>query len=239
MRQKFSYFIAFFLLFFNCNNDSKHLITENTFKNKTFVSYYESEKDSLIVEFTDSTYQYLNFSKERRNWRITYYDNSTFLILDRIAIGIKQLNDSTFKCFNVSYNDVEFEMRLRKPKWKKEKIYGKWVEDIHRGKTEDFFPPFPVPYPKEDYSWPPFYEISENKIVSNYYLVNESKYEINNSNEYLFMCLNNYKKGEELEWRIKVVTDSTLIISRMIDRTYQDYDSNEFSEDIKLIRIDN
>ena len=54
-----------FPLFFNYNHQSKYLITESTFKNKTFVSHYETEKDSLIIEFTDSTYQYLNYSKKK------------------------------------------------------------------------------------------------------------------------------------------------------------------------------
>lgn len=239
MRLRIYRYAIIFPLFFNCNHDSKHLITESTFKNKTFVSYYETEKDSLIIEFTDTTYQYINYSKEKRNWRITNYNDSDFLILDKIAIGIEQLNDSVFKCHNVSHNDIKFEMILKNPKWSEEKLYGKWVEDIYLEKSEDFFPPSPPPIP-EKYDWPPYYEISEDKITNNHYNINESKYELNNSNEYLFTNLRSHIYNKEIKWRIKSVNDSVMIINRMIEKSNYKFEfQNTFSKDVKLIRINN
>jgi len=237
MRLKLIYCIFILILSLSCSKDENHRITESTFKDKTFTVYFESPKGSVIIEFSDSTYQQVNRIRDTYKWNITNYNNSTFLVLKNSTIGIKRINDSTFECVNLSYEGIEFEMTLNKLKWSKEKLYGKWVEDIYYKTTEDFFPPPPAPIPKKC-SWPPFYEISENKIVSNHYIINESEYDINNSNEYIFMKLRNHSLGKVLEWKIKKVTDSTLTISRLIDRKYKGYGAtNEFSEEIKLIKM--
>lgn len=235
---KFSIRVVFIFLIFSCSNKSNQKVTERTFKNKTFISYFESEKDSLIIEFTDSTYQYIDHGKVKRSWHVTNYNNSTFLVLDKIAIGIEQLNDSTLKCFNVSYEDAEFEMRLRKPKWNKEQLYGKWVDEKYHNQPESFFPPIPPPYPENGYSWPPFYEISESKIVSDHYFINESEFNINSSNEFMVMTLKSHIVGKEIKWKIKSVTDSTMVINRFVEKANQKFEHlNTYSEDIKLITI--
>ncbi|NRD23817.1 hypothetical protein HNV10_11220 [Winogradskyella litoriviva] len=179
------------------------------------------------------------FRERFYNWNLAYYNTSTFLVLNNKVIGINQINDSTYKGVNLSYEDIEFVMKLQKPKWNKEQLYGKWVEEIYIDKPESFFPPPPLPRPDNGYNWPPFYEISENLISSSHYFFDTSKYEISNSGVYISMRLRNYLNGEEIKWIIKNATDSTMVINRLFDKTFIDNGlANEYPKDIKLIKVE-
>ncbi len=58
-------------------------------------------------------------------------------------------------------------------------------------------------------------------------------------NDFISMKLFNDILGTEIKWKVKNVTDSTLVINRLIDRAYSRFESeNEYSEDIKLIRVE-
>ncbi|WP_340154966.1 hypothetical protein [uncultured Winogradskyella sp.] len=227
----------------SCSPSRNQKITESAFRNKTFLVFVESEndsfiRDSIIIDFNDSTYQQIYFREEPEQWHIANYNKSTFLVLNNRVSGIKQLNDSTYKGVNLSYEGIEFVMKLQKPKWNKEQIYSKWVEEIDIDKPESFFPPPPPPRPDNGYSWPPFYKISEDGISSSHYFYDTSKYKINNSGVYISMRLRNYLNGEELKWTIKDVTDSTMVINRLFAKTFIDIESvSEYSEDFKLIRV--
>lgn len=62
----------------------------------------------------------------------------------------------------------------------------------------------------------------------------ESKYKINNSNEYLFMQLSLYANHEELNWPITKITDSTLLITRKVKRWSQEFDSKPIYKKVKI-----
>lgn len=247
MKIKFLYIPLSLLLFFNCNKENGTNLSKDDFANKSFDFLIEIRKDTIYdnnftISFKDSIYQIIDLENDRirygsnsQKWNIRRHNNIDFLVMNNSVILIKRLNDSTYKGPSLSYQGVNYKLSLRRPKWKKEKLYGKWVEDTYIGKPEDFFPPPPLPIP-EKYDWPPYYEITKDKIVNNHYNVNESKYEINNSNEYISMELQSYFYNKEIMWKIKKLTDSVMVISRKIDNTYQDNYSDKFSDNIRLIK---
>lgn len=232
----------FFIL--SCSNNNSAKITENTFKNRTFELHIESRKDSIFrdssfVEFQDSTYIFSRFYSNDSEWYFTNYNNSSFLVLGHSTIGVRRLNDSVIEGINLSYKDVTYEFRLKTPKWNREQLYGKWVEEIYIENPKTFFPPLPPTLREKTNNWPPYYIISNDEIICDYYTLGKSSYEINELNDFISMKLFNDIMGTEIKWRVKNVTDSTLVINRLIDRTYSRFESeNEYSEDIKFIRVE-
>lgn len=251
MRVNLFFLLCFLIMFSNCSVDNNSGINKSDFANKSFDLLIEIRKDTiysnnLTISFNDSIFRIVDVENDKiwygnsnQNWNLRKQNGIDFLVMNNNVILIKRLNDSTYKGPNLNVSGVNFKLSLRNTKWKHKDIQGKWVEEKYYNKPESFFPPYPLQLLKKEYSWPPFYEIFEDKIVSSYYSVNESHYEINNSNEYLFMRLNNSMKGTEVKWRIKEVTDSTMVINYKLDKPFQDYNENEFSGDIRLIKLIN
>ena len=232
----------FFIL--SCSNNNRAKITENTFRNRTFELHIESRKDSIFrdssfVEFQDSTYIFSRFYSNDSEWYFTNYNNASFLVLGHSTIGVKRLNDSVIEGTNLSYKDVTYEFRLKTPTWKKEQLYGKWVEDIYIENPKSFFPPPALSAREETNNWPPYYIISNDEIICDYHTLSKSSYNINGLNDFISMKLFNDIVGTEIKWKIKAVTDSTMVINRMIEKTDIKFEfMNKYSEDIKFIRIE-
>jgi hypothetical protein len=75
----------------SCQKKNKLPINESDFQNKTFSLFSKSEKDTLIIEFKDSTHQIFgNLWEGNVPWRISQYENANFLILDNRVIGIQK-----------------------------------------------------------------------------------------------------------------------------------------------------
>lgn len=231
-------------LFLSCSNSNNQKITESTFKNRTFELHLEIRKDSIrkdssIIEFKDSTYKFSRFSSDNNDWYFTNYNNSSFLVLGHSTIGVKRINDSVIDGINLSYKNVTYKFILNSPTWNKEQLYGKWVEEIYIEKPKGFFPPPALTAREETNNWPPHYIITKNEIVCDYYTLSKSKYHINDLNDFISIDLFNEIKGSEIKWKVKNVTDSTLVINRLIDKGYGNNESEyDYSEDIRLIRVE-
>jgi hypothetical protein len=199
-----------------CQNNQNSKINENQLRNKTFTLIEKTKNDTLTFEFRDSTYNVFEFSDRNIPWGISHFDNSSFLVLDNRVIGIKQKNNQEYECKFIGLSDWEFKMIERNPKWKKEQIYGTWIEEKFVGTDSIDFPPPPIENVKSN--WPPNYKITENKIQFDFYEKTESKIEINNTGEFITMELKNpifYGTTENL-WQIKFVSDSLMIVDKQI-----------------------
>jgi len=214
--------------FFSCQKNTSLKVEKRQFQNKTFSLFNESEKDTLIIEFQDSTHQtYGNIWQGKLPWRISKYNKTDFLVLDNKAIGIKKTNEDTYICTYIGLSDNIFNMVERKSKWKQESIYGIWVNKKNE-KQFDYspndsikkppLPPSHEGFSESDYQWPPFYEITEDSIKFHmYYSIAKSALEINNTKEYLLMKLD--KKFEKnWEWNIKSLSKDKMIIEKKITK---------------------
>jgi hypothetical protein len=220
--------LAFILTLISCNQKTKLAIHEIQFQNKTFSLYSESEKDTLIIEFQDSTCQIFGSSWEGKiPWRITNYDNTNFLVIDNKVIGIKNKVDVEFDCTFIDLRDNAFILKERNPKWNKELIYGTWMKKADIGKLEYAMndsikkpplPPAPDGVSEKEFKYPGYYEIAKNSIkYYEYYLTQKSDLEINTTNEYLLMELgDDYINEKNWEWNIKSLSKSTMVVERNI-----------------------
>ncbi len=215
----------------SCEKTTELSITENQFQNKTFSLYAESEKDTMYIEFQDTTCQiYGNLWRGKIPWRISHYENENLLILDYKVIGIKKSIQQDFDCtYFESTSDNFFKMVERKSKWNPESLYGTWINKKHE-KQYDYSindsvqkPPTPLPTEETgiDYQWPPLYEITKDSIkLLSAYSINKSELEINNTSEFLLMDLTNENQsGKEYQWKIEKLTDDLMIVEKKISAT--------------------
>lgn len=231
-------FLLLILTIVSCGKKTELRINKSQFQNKTFSIHSEPERDTLFIEFQDSTHQLFgSFWQGKVPYRISNYENANFLVLDNRVIGIKQKGKGKFECTYIGLNENTFEMVVRNPEWTKERIYGTWIEEKYAGMDSTDFPPPPIQVDNDNWNWPPSYTIDENKIKLDFYGQFESKIEITNSNEFIQMDLNN-SVGlgiRENFWRIKYVTDSTMIIDKRIDDILKSHGEKNL-KNIKLIK---
>lgn len=234
-------YLFLILLIFSCQHKIDSKINKNDFKGKTFSLVFEKQEEEIIIDFNDSTYETLIGERWKFDmpWRIKHHENSTFLVLeDRVSV-IKRIDSTHFKLLYIGEKDLDYKMSELESKWKKNQIYGTWVEDIYVGKDSTDFPsPPPPPTIPKIKTWPPSYTISEENIV--YKHIGATKTEIKITNNAEFISLNfvnsnsyNYKK---MLWKIKFLSDSIMVI----DRDYKsEYTIDGFHEgQITLIKID-
>lgn len=241
------YFLVFIcVVLFGCKSEENFHIDENIFRNKTYKFEYKSSKDELIqghnyIEFSDSTYKGLVRMNGTQKWKVSEFDNASILFLAETAIRIQQLNDSVFHGQNLRHEDISYKITLDNTSWSREDFVGKWVLEKYYKTTKDFWPLPPAPINDSIYrttEWPPFYKISKNKLISNYFFESESEYKINNSNRFIEMKLTNHDIGKiENQWKIKSINDSVMIVNRRF-LDYENLSSNEIdTKDIKLFKI--
>ncbi|WP_152971502.1 hypothetical protein [Lacinutrix algicola] len=87
------------------------------------------EKDTLTVEFKDSTYTIFEYSDRNLPWRIASFDNNDILVFDRQVIAIKQTDKNIFKGLLISEKDYKVTLEKRKTNWNKELLNGIWIEE--------------------------------------------------------------------------------------------------------------
>ena len=221
----------------SCGKRTELPINESQFRNKTFSLFSESEKDTLTIEFQDSTHQIFELHQKNIPWRISNYGNSNFLVLDNRVIGIKNSGVGKFECTYIGLTDNTFTIIEKTPKWKKNELYGIWIEEKYVGTDSTDFPPPPLPPEKIKLNWPPSYTISETKIKLDLYGQYESKIEINNSGEFIQMDLSNsvgFGMRENL-WQIKFLSDSLMIIDKSVDDMLESHGEKKLTN-IKLIK---
>jgi|GEM_PF-5677465 len=224
------------LYFFSCSINDTTSLNENEFKNKTFLLIDKNEKDTLNIEFKDSTYYIIENSKsENQTWKLSQYNNLDFLSLNCNVFGIDKLNDNTFLARSLTDSDWIFKMAERTSKWDVDQIYGYWVEEKYFSKDSTDFPPPPIKYTK--YSWPPYYNITKKKIELDFYDIATSNYVINNTFEYIDFDLNHpFRIGSEIEWKIKSLNDSIMVIDRILEREHDFSMKTTIQKDIKLFK---
>jgi hypothetical protein len=221
-------FLFLILIIFSCENKSSLPVNESLFKNKTFSLLSKSEKDTITIEFQDSTCQiFRNFREEKLPWRIYHYEESNFLVLEENAFGIEKIDNENFTFTYIGLRDYEFTLKKRGQKWDENLIFGIWVK-IEDDKAFDNRlidsipkpPPPPKPYgiSEMDYIWPSYYVISRDSIkFYKDYSIEKSKIAINNTNEYLLMELGRqYSNEKNWQWKIKSLTKNKMVIERRI-----------------------
>jgi hypothetical protein len=237
-------YILLITIFASCEQKPKHVDISDGLKWKTFDIIAESEKDTLIIDFNDSTYLIHDYRNKKLPFRISTFDDSNYLVLgegfDRGIMAIKKNGTDFYKGLFIGEQDFKVKMVRRKPNWNKEMLYGKWTEEYYLKFSKEQIPPPVPPIPTSKYQltdeWPPYYQIENDKITLSFYQISESAAQINNSAEFITMDLYKSMFGFEQKWRIKDLNDSVMIINRLM-KSDGEFDSmNKYSEDIKLIK---
>ena len=218
------------LTIFCCKKKEKLAINESQFQNKTFSLFSESEKDTLTISFQDSTHQiYGEFWQGKIPWRISHYNNTNFLVLDNRVIGIKKMDKGRYYCTYIGLAENEFIIAERKLTWNKQLLYGTWIKKenlaiLEYNKNDSIkkppLPPPPIGFSEKDFKSPGYYEITKDSIkYFEYYSIEKSGFEINNTNEFLVMELGNeYDKEKNWQWNIKSLSNSIMVVKRSISK---------------------
>ncbi len=209
--------LILFLILASCKKEIKPKNSVIELKGKSFNLIAKSELDTMIFDFNDSTYSVYEYSDRNLPYRIANFNESHFLVLDSRIIALKKINKDNYKGLFIGEKDTEIDLIKRELKWKKNLLYGSWVEEKYVGTDSANFPPPPIEKVKSN--WPPIYIISENKIVFDFYKKSESEININHSAEFITLNLNDpveYGKIEKL-WQIKFLSDSLMIVNKFIE----------------------
>ncbi|ETN96877.1 hypothetical protein [Zhouia amylolytica] len=197
------------------------------------------EKDTLTIEFKDSTFTVFEYNDRDLPWRIATFDNKDFLVFDNRIMAIKQNNIDNYVGLLISEKDYDIRLEKRKPKWDKELIFGTWVEEKYFNTDPiNILPPPPPPNTEEnDFEFPPYYVITKDTIYSNfYYKKSKSKIDISNLGEFISLNLNSKFDDKETNWRIKSLNDSIMILDRTITYPHDNSYHSERERDLKLIK---
>ncbi|WP_299278026.1 hypothetical protein [uncultured Psychroserpens sp.] len=225
----------FLLLFLTLTSCNKNSVLKNQIQNKTFNLTFERSTDTLVIDFQDSTYHAIEYYQKNIPWRISNYDQASFLILDDDVFGIKEINKGNFECTHIHRVETIVKMEERKPRWKKEKLFGVWIEERYLGTDSSDFPPPPIERIKSN--WPPSYTIAKNKIKYDFYNKTESEIQINDTSEFISLELENpinIGLVDEL-WHVMFLSDSIMIINKKIQQSYPSY-SQDIKRGITLIK---
>jgi len=236
---KNNYLLLLLLLLLGSCHPSQNNFSENNFRGKTF-NLIEGN-DTLVVDFYDSTYQvYGTYREDKIPWRITNYKNSNFIVFDNRAVGIEKVESDKYQLtyFSVT-SDEKVILEERKYKWKKELILGTWIEEQYLN-TEPINIPPPPPPPnvvENDFEFPPYYKITKDSIFSNfYYKKSQSKIDVSNSGEFIFLNLNSKFDITETHWKVIFLSDSVMILNRRIKYPHDNNYHLETETDLKLIK---
>ena len=231
------------LTLFSCQKNVEQIDISNELRGNTYDMTSIGEKDTLTVEFKDSTYTVYEYSDRNLPWRIASFDNNDILVFDRQVIAIKQTDKNIFKGLLISEKDFVVTFEKRKTHWNKELLNGIWIEEKNYDSyLNDSLPKPPPPSPtgisENDFQYPPFYEIKGDTISTTYfYQVSKSNVDISNSAEFITMELrSDFDKVEKL-WKIKKLNDSIMIIDRTIEKENKKFSFlTTTEENIKLIK---
>jgi hypothetical protein len=234
MKKAITIFLSF-LLMTSCIENNNRRIDKSQIKNKTFNLISESQTDTLIVDFRDSTYNILEYYRKDNPWNLSYFEKSSILTLDDNVFGLKEIDKGTFECTQFSQIESIVTLKERESKWNQEMLFGTWTEDKYIGTDSTDFPPPPIEDIKTE--WPPYYVISKDKIVYNFYKQTESKIRINSTSEYISLELNdpvNYGINDKF-WQVITLTDSIMILNKIVNYTYPSY-KTDIKRGITLIK---
>jgi len=212
--------LFFLLIFINISCQKKEIDFKNELIGRTF-NVINHENFPLDFEFKDSIYNSYQFNKASDYYRIEKYKDTAYLILGTNPCLINKSEKESYDYLVISrrFKDT-FKLKERESKWVEKNIYGFWVEEKYASLlTNSTKPPPPLPPPpgvsESDFQWPPYYRIAKDSISSYYgYQISTSKFEINNTNEFISMNMKTGSKVQELFWRIKSIEDSIMIIDR-------------------------
>ena len=82
------FFFLIFTLIIGCDTKEQK-ISADYFRNKTFTFYANDSIPPFKLNFDDSTCYQIEEKPSKFNWKLNYYNNSNFLILNNIVFGIK------------------------------------------------------------------------------------------------------------------------------------------------------
>ncbi|MDT0622028.1 hypothetical protein [Croceitalea vernalis] len=232
------------LILFSCKEKIERIDIANELRGNTFNMTSIGERDTLTIEFKDSTFTVFEYSDRNLPWRIASFENNTLLVFDSRVIAIEQIDKNTLKGLLISEKDYEVILEKRQVRWNKELLNGIWIEE----KNYDLFfndsivkpplPPAPPGVSESDFQYPPFYEIKGDTISASYfYQVSKSGIDINNTTEFLNLELPSDLDKVEKLWKIKKITDSIMIIDRVIEKEKEKFSFlTTTEENIKLIK---
>ncbi len=231
------------LTLFSCQKNVGRIDIANELRGNTYDMTSIGEKDTLTVEFKDSTYTVFEYSDKNLPWRIASFDNNDFLVFDRRVIAIQQKDKNSFKGLLIADKDYEIVFEKRKTQWNSELLNGIWIEEknyyLRLNDTIPKPPPPPIPGISEsDYKYPPSYEIKDDSIIASYdYQISKSKIGISNLTEFITMKLRSDNNKIEELWKIKTLNDSIMIIDRTIEKENKKFNFFTTTEkNIKLIK---
>ncbi len=232
------------LTLFSCRKNIERSDIVNTLRGNTFVMTSIGEKDTLTIDFKDSTYTIFEYRDKNLPWRISSFENNDLLIFDRRVIAIKQIDKNILKGLLISEKDYEITFEKSKIQWNKEFLNGIWIEEKNYNLLSNdsiVKPPLPSPpsrMSENDFQYPPFYEIKDDTISASYfYQVSKSKIDISNSTEFLTLELRSDLDKVEKRWRIKKLTDTIMVIDRIIEMKNKKFNFLMTTEEnIKLIK---
>ncbi|ULC59829.1 hypothetical protein MBM09_02345 [Flaviramulus sp. BrNp1-15] len=223
----------------SCQKNIPRIDLSKELRGNTFLLTSKTDKDTLTIEFKDSTYNLYEYNDIDLPWRIASFENNDFLVFDRRLMPIKQIDINTYEGLLISEKDYEIRLEKKNPKWDKKLIFGTWVEEQYLKKDPINIPPPPPPLylNEKDFKFPPSYEITKDSIYSNfYYNKTSSKIEISNLGEFISLNLNSYYDRDETLWKIKFLNDSLMILDRTIKIRHNSSYHIKTETDCKLIK---
>ncbi|WP_303316419.1 hypothetical protein Q4Q34_06330 [Flavivirga abyssicola] len=117
------------LMLFSCQKNVERVDIADELRGNTFNMTSIGEKDTLTIEFKDSTYTIFEYSDRNLPWRITSFENNDLLVFDGQVIAIKQIDKNTLKGLLISEKNYEVTLEKRQVQWNKELLNGIWIEE--------------------------------------------------------------------------------------------------------------
>ncbi len=244
-------FVILSIVLICCRKKTEQIDIFEKLKNNTFSLSSKSDTDTLYIEFKDSTYRFFQNNNVERTWRISNFNNSSLLTIEReindlLIIPIEYIDENNFEGLIISEKDYKIKLNKRKVNWSNDLLYGTWIEEKYIESYLDSipYPPIPPPIPdgfsKSDFIWTPCYEFTENLVkYKSGFFIHESKIDINNTTEFITMNLELSFGTSEKLWRIKTLNDSIIIINKSIKNEAGLRLIDSIIENIKLIKIQN
>ncbi len=187
----------------------------------------------------DSTCNLLELKEYNKPWRLVNFEGSNTLVLSHMIIALHRENDSTLIGYNIGERDVRLRLEEKKPKWKLDKILGKWTEERWVGIEKSNIAPPPARIREHDSIWPPYYKISKNSITSYCMGIDSTQIQMDNSLSFITMKGNLYTDfvGYQKDWKLLDVTDSSLIIERRYTKDFSDSNAFSYSDSTETLRL--
>ena len=195
--------ITFLLLIFlivSCKKKKDKIDFKTELSGKTFEDI-NNKYFPRDFEFKDSTYIVYQFIRSQGNYRILEKGDSTFIVISDQLANISENSDESFDFLIIGKTiDDTLRLKQKKPKWKKEKIYGEWIVKNKKKSEQD-----------SEIS----YLLEPNKISYSKNGVNiESEIDISKTHDYVNMELVHSGKKTECLWRVISLTNNKMIIDK-------------------------